>query len=272
MTQAREIEDDPASLRSEVHVRFFDGVMRRQMRRAFRAVRVARPGPPDLPPDTPIIVYANHPSWWDPALFMVLREHLFPRRRGFGPMEAAALDRYRFMRRIGIFGIESGTRGGAARFLRVGERLLADPGCLLWLTAQGEFADPRTRPVVLRAGLSHLLRRVPGAVAVPLAVEYPFWSEKRPEALAAFGTPIAAGDGSTDALAPTLAAALERTQDDLAVLSSARDPGAFQTVLGGRSGIGGIYGGWSRARSLAGGQRHQPDHVPDGSFRADRAS
>ncbi len=262
MTAPAGLPDDPVVLRSDAHVRFFDGVMRRQMRRAFRAVRVARPGVPGLPADRSFVLYANHPSWWDPAMFMVLRDRLFPGRRGYGPMDAAALDRYRFMRRLGIFGIEPASRAGAARFLRVGERVLADPGRVLWLTAQGEFADPRARPVRLRPGLAHLMRRVPGTVAVPLALEYTFWSEKRPEALAAFGAPVAA-TGDAQALQAALEQGLEAAQDRLAVLSLARDPAAFETVLGGRAGVGGVYAGWTRARSLLSGRAYEPDHMPD---------
>ena len=47
---------------------------------------------------------------------------------------------------------------------------------------------PATRPVRLRPGLAHLARRVPGATIVPLALEYPFWDERTPEALCRFGS------------------------------------------------------------------------------------
>ncbi len=256
------VSDDPVALRSPAMCGFFAGVMRRQMRRGFRAVRLARPGLPALPEGAPLIVYANHPSWWDPAFLMVLAVSLFPNRESYGPMEAAALERYGFMKRIGLFGVAPGTLAGAARFLRVGERVLADPGRMIWMTAQGEFADARARPVRLRPGLAHLLARVPGAVAVPLALEYPFWTEKRPEALAAFGRPIAA-DGDAAALQDRVTQALEAAQDALAALALARDAAAFRPILDGRSGVGGIYGGWSRMKSLARGAQYQSDHLPD---------
>jgi 1-acyl-sn-glycerol-3-phosphate acyltransferase len=243
--------------------RFFTGVMRRQVARGFRALRVARPGLPVLPPSRPTIVYANHPSWWDPAIFIVLADALFPGRAGFGPMEAEALERYPFMRRIGIFGVTPGSPRGAARFLRIGAHVLSDPRRMLWLTAQGRFADPRARPVTLQTGLAHLMARVPGAVAVPLALEYPFWSEKRPEALAAFGAPVTADGTGVASLHATLTQALEVTQDDLARHAMARDPAAFERVLGGRAGVGGVYGGWHRLRDGLGGRPHIPDHLPD---------
>ncbi|MEM7710147.1 MAG: acyltransferase, partial [Pseudomonadota bacterium] len=155
-----------------------------------------------------------------------------------------------------------GTNAGAVRFLRVAEHVLSDPGRCLWMTAQGRFADPRERPLSLQAGLAHLLARRPDVVAVPLALEYPFWSEKRPEALAAMGRPLRASQGA-EAWQSALTDALEATQDRLAQAALARDPAAFQTILGGARGVGGIYGTWRRLRDLAAGRQHDPDHLTE---------
>lgn len=252
------LRDDPVALRSAAMARFFSGVMRRQMRRAFRDVRLAQPGLPALPTGAPVVVYSNHPSWWDPAFFIVLSAALFPGRATFGPMEATALERYRFMRRIGIFGIAPSTASGAHRFLTVGQRILSNPCNILWMTAQGTFADPRT-PVELQAGLARLMAREPHVICLPLALEYPFWSEKRPEALAAFGAPLPAAEASH----ARLESALRETVDGLSRRAQARDPATFQTVLRGRSGIGGVYGGWSHLRARLNGRAYRPDHLPD---------
>ena len=191
---AREAEPGVVRLRSPAMIRFFERVMRRQMARAFRAVRLAEPGVPEavrrLPPDRPLIVYCNHPSWWDPAFAMVMIPRQFAGRACFGPIEAAMLDRYRFMRRLGLFGVEPGARAGAARFLRTSRALLSEPGRMLWVTAQGRFSDPRMRPLALRPGVAHLMASLPGAMALPVALEYPFWDESRPEALARCGSPL----------------------------------------------------------------------------------
>ena len=55
--------------------------------------------------------------------------------------------------------------------------------------APGRFCDVRERPVPIMPGLTRLPELAPEAVFLPLALEYPFWSEKRPEALACFGEP-----------------------------------------------------------------------------------
>lgn len=248
---------DPVARRSPAMVGFFARVMARQMRGAVRAVRLARPGLPPLP-EGPVIVYANHPGWWDPAFCMVLAPTLFPARESYAPIEAAMLARYRFFARIGFFGVEPG-RAGAVGFLRTSEAILADRTRTLWITAQGRMADPRERPLGLRPGVAHLMARLPGAVALPLALEYPFWTERRPEALALFGAPLT-GDRPAHEWERVLEEGLTGACDRLSTLAMARDPSAFTELLEGRKGVGGVYGLWQRGRSLVRGERHDPDH------------
>ena len=259
-------EPEVVRLRSAAYCRFFERVMRRRMAGAFHAVRLAEPGVPEavraLPPGRPLIVYGNHPSWWDPAFAMVLIPREFAGRACFGPIEAAMLDRYRFMRRLGLFGVEPGTRAGAAAFLRTSRAVLDAPSRMLWVTAQGSFADPRARPVALRPGVAHLMASVPGAVALPVAFEYPFWTESRPEALARCGPPLE-GAGSAEAWRARLEEALTEAMDALAADAVARDPAPFRDLLRGRAGVGGVYDLWRRARAGARGERFSAAHMPE---------
>jgi 1-acyl-sn-glycerol-3-phosphate acyltransferase len=234
--------------------------------RHFHAVRLSRGGPPPAVPDGPLVIVLNHPSWWDPLVGLALTE-LFPGRTHFVPMERQALGRYRFFERLGAFGIEPGTPRGAREFLRTSSAILARPGTALWITAQGRFADARERPPGIRPGVGHLLRRLKGAVLLPLALEYPFWEERYPEALARFGPPIVVERGADrDAAEWRLAveSALADTQDALALESQGRAPAAFVTLVGGNSGIGGIYDRWRRLRSLLSGVPFRPGHAPAG--------
>ena len=172
-----------------------------------------------------------------------------------------ALGKYGLFERMGVFGIALDSPRGAARFLSTSLHILSDPRSILWITAEGEFTDPRRRPIALRPGLAHLARRVPGAVIVPLAIEYTFWNESKPEALARFGPPIESG-GSRSVAEWTahLEAELTRTLDALGTESMQRDPALFRTLLRGRAGVGGIYDLWRRSRALARGQRFDPKH------------
>ena len=75
---------------------------------------------------------------------------------------------------------------------RVGEQRRAE---LHGIVAKGEERptpgrDVRERPLRLAGGLARLAKRVPEACFVPLAIEYAFWDERRPNCLLRFGAPV----------------------------------------------------------------------------------
>jgi hypothetical protein len=102
---------------------------------------------------------------------------------------------------------------------------------------------------------------VPGAVLVPLAMEYVFWNERKPEALCRFGTPIDTGRHRTVAEWTTLLeGALTETMDALVAESSARNPALFTPLVRGAAGVGGMYDLWRRGRGLVQGRRVRLAH------------
>jgi 1-acyl-sn-glycerol-3-phosphate acyltransferase len=255
------VRDDPLKARSRAAVRAFSLYLRWYTSRNFEAVRIAHAGMPIVPAEQPLIICTNHPGWWDPVILILLQDILFPGRLGFGPMDRAALGKYGVLRRVGIFGIDSNSRHGAAEFLQQGVRILADPRAVLWVTAEGGFTDPRVRPVRLRRGIAHLARRVPEAIVLPLALEYPFWNERFPQALGYFGAPIAADpQRSASDWTTMLEAAMTQTLDALATESLSRDPTRFRRILHGRAGVGGLYDLWRHTRAFAHGRHFNPRH------------
>ena len=235
-------------------------------RRSFDGVRLAREGVPDAVGDGPLLVYANHPSWWDPIHFLLIARFALPGRRLFGPMDAAALEKYRFFSRIGVFGIDPESRRGAVEFLRAGRAVLASTGASLWVTAQGEFSDPRQRPVILQPGVAHLARDLSAGTVLPLAIEYPFWDERLPEALSRFGEPIDVASRAGASVADwkeLLQQRLESAMDGLAGDAASRDPDRFHTVVLGRAGVGGLYDRWRRLRAALAGRDFDAAHGAD---------
>ncbi|HMF36402.1 MAG TPA: phytoene desaturase family protein [Isosphaeraceae bacterium] len=249
--------------RSPLLVRFFiRHVKRFYLARNFHAVRLSRSGRLGPLPAGPLIVVLNHPSWWDPLVGMVLTE-LFPNRAHFAPMEADALRRYRIFDRMGMFGVERETRRGAREFLRTSCAILARAGTALWITAQGRFADARERPPGVQPGVAHLARRLKQAVILPVALEYPFWEERYPEALARFGQAIVVergADRSVEKWRTCIEGALASTQDALACEAQRRDPAAFETLVGGKAGVGGIYECWQWFRRRRLGTHFRAEH------------
>lgn len=254
-------DDDPLAVRSPFLFWAFGWYLRLYFWRNFHAVRISRAGLPQLPPGRPVIIFTNHPSWWDPAFFILLSNTRLRDRVGFGPMESVALGQYGILARMGIFGIDLDSPRGAARFMAVSRRVLSKPTSALWITAEGHFTDCHKRPVRLRPGIAHLARRHPGAVLVPLALEYTFWNERKPEALARFGIPIeGGGERGIAAWTELLEGELTRTMDALAADSATRNPALFESVLRGRGGVGGVYDLWRRARALVAGRPVRLSH------------
>ncbi|HWL80132.1 MAG TPA: lysophospholipid acyltransferase family protein [Roseomonas sp.] len=255
---------DPLQAYAPSHLAFYDVMFTRFFRRHMRALRVPEWGMPERPEGVPLVVFANHPSWWDGVAFMLLSRRLFPGRRMFIPMEAAALARYRFMRRLGVFGVDTANPRGAAAFLRIARRVLApERDDMLWMNAPGRFADARERPVPIAPGLTRLAELAPQACFVPLALEYPFWTERKAEMLAAFGPPLhgaALQAMPREARAEALATALAGVMDRLAAEAIRREPARFRVVEQGKEGMGGLYDRWRQLRARLAGRRFDPRH------------
>ncbi len=261
---------DPEVLRSTTWLRFFRFVLQRQLRRSFHSVRLAKPGVPRVPDDLPLIVYFNHPSWWDGVLVPIVADRLFPSRRVFGPIDDAALQRYGFMRRLGFFGVKRDSYGGASTFLRVGRRLLSRADTLFCLTPEGHFTDPRRRPLVLQPGLAHLVACVPRVTVLPMAIEYPFWSERLPEALIGFGDARVMGSdvpASSSDRHDLLVTSLSHAMDRLRGAALDRDATRFVELFEGTVGVGGVYDAGRRLKAWSKGRRfdaaHEVDHPID---------
>jgi 1-acyl-sn-glycerol-3-phosphate acyltransferase len=245
-------------------LRWFTWYARHYVRRHFHSLRVSRSGLPVTTPSLPLVVYSNHASWWDPMVGILLTAEFFAERTAYAPIDEAALQRYAFFQRLGMFGVEQGTRRGAGQFLRLARGILQSPARLLWLTPQGRFADARERPAKFRHGIGHLPNLAPRLCFLPVAIEYVFWEERLPEILIRFGVPFETRAGPrklTPAVwADFFADRLSATQDALAAEAGARKPENFQGLLHGQAGVGGLYDRWRGLRARLRGERFRAEH------------
>jgi 1-acyl-sn-glycerol-3-phosphate acyltransferase len=253
---------------SSIMTSAFNAYNRRFIRRHFHAVRISKGGLRPQALTRPLVIYLNHASWWDPLVCLLLARAFFPDRTSFAPIDATMLDRYRLFKHLGFFPVEQATTSGARNFLRTARAILTSSANVLWLTPQGRFADVRERPLRFQNGLGALAASESGVTFVPLAIEYSFWTESRPEILLSFGETIipgAAGLERVEDRSTRFADALEETQDDLAAHSFRRDPREWLLLTQGASGAGSIYDAlcWLGAR-LRGEKfirAHQPETV-----------
>jgi 1-acyl-sn-glycerol-3-phosphate acyltransferase len=255
-------------------LRFFQRIVRGYFKRHFHVVRVvgaerfvaAGSSNEASHQGTPLLVYANHGSWWDPMVSILLAERLMGGRRHYAPMDASALGRYGILKRVGIFPVEMKTARGAVQFLRTGEEIVRGGG-VLWVTPQGQFVDARVRPLVFKPGLAALAARAAGSMGrctvMPLAIEYPFWDERLPECLLEFGEVVEVVAGETAAeVQVRLIAALAATMDSLRVRAMRRDAAGFETLMDGTLGTGGFYGLGQRLKAIVLRRPYRAEHTP----------
>ena len=259
---ARDVALRAVRQRSATFFSSFGFIFQRALRRDFNAIRLATASPPPSPATPRLVIYTNHPSWWDAAVYTYVCRHFFDGRPIFSPIEASMLRRYPFMARIGAFGVERRSTRGAIGFLAICREILASERNILIIACQGRFADVRDR-LELERGIAHLADMACGVTFLPLAIEYTFWDERRPELLLRFGAPIRGDDLAAlpleeriAILEPALAAAMTA----LAGESIGRDATAFRTLLSGAKGVNPFYDAWRRAKALTTGRRFDPSH------------
>jgi 1-acyl-sn-glycerol-3-phosphate acyltransferase len=256
MATARETPPISATM-----LKFFRVIVRSYFRRHFRAVLAQQIQFAEEVAKTrqPLIIYANHSSWWDPMVSILLGQTLFPGRRHYAPMDAEALKKYPILRKLGIFPVEMNSARGAAQFLRTTQSILAEGG-VLWITPQGRFADPREVPQ-FKPGLGALAVRAPGVALLPMAIEYTFWNERLPETLLRFAPPLSGIEGDADAATKRLEEALAAVMAELKSAAMLRDAGRFEVLLQGGRGTGGFYALGRRLRAPFSGKRVVMDHT-----------
>jgi 1-acyl-sn-glycerol-3-phosphate acyltransferase len=237
---------------------------RRYLRKHFRQVLLDRRALGPLATDEPLVVCLNHPCWWDPLMGYLLAGDLFPTRTHYGVMDAHALDSYAIFKKLGVFGVERGSGQGAVRFLKVARQILSRPHAALWITPQGRYADVRERPVSLLPGLAHAVAEAPRCTVLTVALEYTFWENRLPIALARFGPPLRTADSpeaTPAAWDERLAGALEANQDQLARQVMARDPTVFEVLIDGQQGLGNWYGWWRGRRPVPVARERPQEHA-----------
>lgn len=243
-------------------IRLFTWYSRRFIAKNFNSVRIAASENLQKLPKGPLVVALNHPSWWDP-LMAILVAGLVDGRKHAAPIDAKALERYRFFERLGFFGLEPGTAASYRKLIAVADEVFAQPDGALWITPQGQFTDTRAHPLGLKQGIGHVITRLEAGAVLPVAFEYTFWFEKQPEALIRVGEPIIVDNGDSieaGAWTATVEAALLETQDELARASIAREESAFEYLIDGRRRVSAMYDLWRWAKARLRGETFVAGH------------
>lgn len=242
----------------------FHRFLRSYLRKHFHTIGVSKAGwqPQSLAADQPLIVYGNHPGWWDPLIAHFINRACFTPRQFYAPIDASALRKYRVFAKLGFYGIDLSTYSGAADFLKQSQAILAAPQTAIWLTPEGRFVDCRDHSAELMPGLSHLCFKMKAGHVVAMALEYSFLQERKPECLVRFSDPIEVSSVELTKIQwhGRLTERLRAAQVALADEVQQRDLNRFQSLASSRSGVGGVYDLARRLRSFVRGERFQAEH------------
>lgn len=220
-------QEMPAPAISHSTLTFFRLITRVWFKLHFDQVLTLNTKPLSDAADTPILIYGNHSSWWDPMIAVLLAAKLAPTRNHYAPMDAASLAHNRLLARIGIFPVDLHSPRGARQFLQTSTAIAQQNG-VLWVTPQGRFADTRELPLAFKPGLAALAGRLPACTLLPLATEYTHWNERLPVAFAHFGQPIVLNRQTKNAATTeVLEAALTQTMDELKTQVTTRNAENF---------------------------------------------
>ena len=139
----------------------------------------------------PSIIYAPHNNWWDGIVGYNLMRRAFKVRCR---MMIEEMNRFPLFSLIGGFPVNKASAQEAMKALRYIVDDLKHPDMGFWIFPQGIVRPPNYRPIKFQTGLAYVAQNVAkkhgGVNLIPLAVNYTFLREDRPECLAEVGEPI----------------------------------------------------------------------------------
>jgi 1-acyl-sn-glycerol-3-phosphate acyltransferase len=172
----------------------FELFFRPWRRRRIHATRLA--GLPRDLPRLPLVLVANHVSWWDGFTLREVHRLLRPRAPVWTLMTGRELTRSPFLRSIGGFGIDPdhpASVRGALRFLRA--RVAERPDATVIVFPQGRIWPAHRRPLGFRRGVEAFARAVSPCVVLPLAIHHEPLTASAPTVFVSAGEPVWVGDG-----------------------------------------------------------------------------
>jgi 1-acyl-sn-glycerol-3-phosphate acyltransferase len=230
----------------------YRALVRPALSRTFHRVAL-NPGAPRPRPDSPTLIYSNHPSWWDGYMAFVLTDEVW-RCESYLMMEEPQLERYGFFRFCGAFSVDRHDPREGLRSVAYAADLLRQPQRVVWIFPQGTITPAAQRPLQTFAGAALIAKRVAqsgGALrCIPMALRFEFGGEQRPEALIRLGEPhTVAGSVVTRILHAEMDARLTATMDQLDGDIVGGAIAAYPTLL---HGTPSVNVRWDRARALVG--------------------
>ena len=150
-------------------------------------------------PDVPVILFAPHNNWWDGIVGYNICNRIFKKEIRLMVEE---LNRFPLLRRGGAYNVNKKSAQASMQALKYSIDEIGDTNNILYIFPQGIIKPPNYRPIELQSGMTYIAEKAAkkyGKVALmPVAVNYTFLRDNRPEVLVEFGDIIELTDDKQD--------------------------------------------------------------------------
>ena len=139
----------------------------------------------------PTILFAPHSNWWDGIVFYNITHRIFHKEIRLMVEE---LNRFPLLRRGGAYSVNKKSPQSAMKALQYSVDVMSDLRNMLCIFPQGIIRPPHYRPIVFQAGLAYIaqnaVKRYGKINLIPVAFDYCFFRDNRPEVIIEFGKRI----------------------------------------------------------------------------------
>ena len=171
--------------------------------------------------NVPTILFAPHCNWWDGIVLYNTTHRIFHKEIRLMVEE---LNRFPLLRRGGAYSVNKKSPQSAMKALQYSVDVVGDIRNMLCIFPQGIIRPPHYRPIEFQTGLAYIaenaVKRYGKVNLIPMAIDYAFFRDNRPEVIVEFGKRIEMVKGndldklSRKELTHYLERALEETCDN----------------------------------------------------------
>ena len=145
------------------------------------------------------ILYAPHCNWWDGIVgYNLVKRVMNTRIR----MMIEEMNRFPILAKAGAFPVNKKSAQASMQALQYAVDQLNKGDISLWIFPQGIIRPPMFRPIEFQTGMAYIAKNVAkkygGVNLIPVAINYSFLREDKPEVLVEFGEPYVLTDSNID--------------------------------------------------------------------------
>ncbi len=141
--------------------------------------------------NVPTILFAPHCNWWDGIVLYNTTHRIFHKEIRLMVEE---LNRFPLLRRGGAYSVNKKSAQSAMKALKYSIDVVGDIRNMLCIFPQGIIRPPHYRPIEFQTGLAYIAEKALikyGKVnLIPMAIDYCFLRDNRPEVIVEFGKRI----------------------------------------------------------------------------------